>query len=107
HLWDRFGGKIEFVHAINMMPFTPITEELLLYPFMELEWPVLNSTFSRDGDPVAPQWAGYIHLGQAVVTPRLAWENLCALNVFDAANSKTNSLYWIATRADHGEAPGL
>ncbi|CAN0410029.1 unnamed protein product, partial [Discosporangium mesarthrocarpum] len=30
-----FGGKIEFVHAINMMPFTPITEELLLYPFME------------------------------------------------------------------------
>ncbi|CAM9216535.1 unnamed protein product, partial [Discosporangium mesarthrocarpum] len=52
HLWDRFGGKIEFVHAINMMPFTPITEELLLYPFMELEWPVLNSTFSRDGDPV-------------------------------------------------------
>lgn len=41
----RFGDKVEFVHCINMIPFTPITEELLLYEFMEQEWPVLETAF--------------------------------------------------------------
>lgn len=41
----RFGSNVEYVHCINMMPFTPITEELLRYDFMEQEWPVLRTAF--------------------------------------------------------------
>jgi hypothetical protein len=32
-----------YVHAINMMPFTPITEELLRPHFVAEEYPVLVS----------------------------------------------------------------
>lgn len=45
---NRFGSNVEYVHCINMMPFTPITEELLPYDFMQQEWPVLETAF--DGD---------------------------------------------------------
>ena len=38
---------MEFVHCINMLPFTPITEELLGRDFMEQEWPVLETAFDN------------------------------------------------------------
>lgn len=38
---------MEFVHCINMLPFTPITEELLGHDFMEQEWPVLETAFDN------------------------------------------------------------
>lgn len=41
----RFGDNVEFVHCINMLPFTPITEDLLHRDFMEQEWPVLETAF--------------------------------------------------------------
>ena len=44
-LRDRFGGNVEYVHCINMLPFTPITEELLQRDFVEQEWPVLETAF--------------------------------------------------------------
>lgn len=44
-----FGWNIEYVHAINMMPFTPITEELLRAPFVAEEYPVLVSMLSVMG----------------------------------------------------------
>ena len=44
-LSKRFGDNVEYVHCINMLPFTPITEELLHRDFMEQEWPVLETAF--------------------------------------------------------------
>lgn len=43
--WYRFGDNVEYVHCINMLPFTPMTEELLHRDFMEQEWPVLETAF--------------------------------------------------------------
>lgn len=91
-----FGDNVEFVHCINMLPFTPITEELLGRDFMEQEWPVLETAF--DNRDLGPQWAGFVSLAGAVVLPVEAWANITEIEVFDAGNSKTNSLYWIATR---------
>lgn len=42
---ERFGDNVEYVHCINMLPFTPITEDLLHRDFMEQEWPVLETAF--------------------------------------------------------------
>ena len=36
-----FGDKFEYIHGINMMPFTPITEELLQPDYVAAEYPVL------------------------------------------------------------------
>jgi hypothetical protein len=44
---NRFGGNVEWVHCINMMPFTPISEELLPYDYVQQEWPVLAIAFDR------------------------------------------------------------
>ena len=43
----RFGGNVEWVHCINMMPFTPISEELLSFDYVQQEWPVLATAFDR------------------------------------------------------------
>jgi hypothetical protein len=58
----------------------------------------------REGDPPVPQWAGYMYMAQAIVDPDSAWESLTALNIFDSGNSKTNALYWAATRPRHTKA---
>lgn len=97
-----FGDNEEFVSGINMLPFTPITEELLSQEFMRELWPSLKAALNREDDPPGPQWAGYLYLAQAIVEPKKAWANIEALEIYDAANSKTNSLYWIATRPDPG-----
>lgn len=40
---------MEYVHGINMMPFTPITAELLPADYMREEWPVLATALTRYG----------------------------------------------------------
>ena len=58
----RFGDNVEYVHCINMLPFTPITEDLLHRDFMEQEWPVLETAF--DGrDPGMRDDAVRTHMG--------------------------------------------
>lgn len=93
-----FGDKVEWVHGINMMPFTPISEELLPYDFMEQEWPVLATAFDRKDDPPQDTWSGYLYLAKGIVDADSAWEDVQSLTVFDTANSLSNSLYWLITR---------
>ena len=35
-----FGPYVEFIHCIQMLPFTPITEELLREEWIREEYPV-------------------------------------------------------------------
>jgi endo-1,3(4)-beta-glucanase len=37
-------------------------------------------------------------MAQAVVDKAAAWNNVNSLNGWDNGNSKTNTLYWVATR---------
>lgn len=90
-----FGDNFEYVHLINMMPFTPISEELLEPAFIAEEYPVLSSVLKRG---VAKEWLGLIYLDEAVLEPEKAWDDVKTLKIFDSGNSMTNSLYWIATR---------
>ncbi len=36
-----FGDNVEYVHGINMMPFTPISSEYLRYDFVSQEYPLV------------------------------------------------------------------
>ncbi len=45
-----------------------------------------------------PGWKGFIYMDHAVIDPKTAWEEAQGLTGFDNGNSKTNTLYWIATR---------
>ena len=35
-----FGANVEFIHCIQMLPFTPISEELLRQNWIQEEYPV-------------------------------------------------------------------
>eukprot|EP00622_Pseudochattonella_farcimen_P001496 FR736210.1.p1 GENE.FR736210.1~~FR736210.1.p1 ORF type:complete len:151 (+),score=13.99 FR736210.1:66-518(+) len=98
-IFTWFGNNPEYVHGINMMPFTPITEELLPVEYVQEEYPILKPRLNRTAD----QWRGIIELAHAVLEPAKAFSAILPLqdnrvDGFDAGNSLTNSLYWIASR---------
>jgi endo-1,3(4)-beta-glucanase len=63
-----FGTDDIYVHGINMLPFTPITEILLDYPFVSEQYPVLASKGVRD-----ETWTCYAVCDQAIIDKAGAW----------------------------------
>lgn len=94
-----FGANLEFIHGIQMLPFTPITEELLRAEWIEEEYPVVQPV--ADGPEISEGWKGFLYMAHAVIDPNTAWSEGQSLTGYDDGNTKTNTLYWLATR------PGL
>ena len=66
-MWSTlFGANVEYVHCINMMPFTPATEDLLPRAFIKHEYPTLATSLSRSVPPIVDQWKGYVYEDEAV-----------------------------------------
>lgn len=57
-----------------------------------------NSTGSPVSTTVSDPWKGFLVAKRAVKDPTTAWTEANALSSFDNGTSKTNLLYWIATR---------
>ncbi|CEG47048.1 endo--beta [Plasmopara halstedii] len=94
-----FGPQIEHMHLINMIPFTPITDMFIKPTYVQEEYPLLQQqAFDRVQDPINDLWKGYAYLDLAIINPLDAWFKVQNLTFFDDGNSRTNSLYWIATR---------
>jgi endo-1,3(4)-beta-glucanase len=93
-----FGGNEEYIHCIQMMPFTPITEELLPASWVQEEYPVLSTALTRTTDPIGEGWKGYVFMDHAIIDKEAAWTEVQTLRWYDNGNSKTNTLYWVATR---------
>ena len=89
-----FGSNIEFIHCIQMLPFVPISEELLRKEWIIEEYPVLAEAF----DTADEAWRGYIIMAHAVVDPQAAWDEAQLLTRFDDGNTKSNTYYWIASQ---------
>lgn len=95
-----FGTEIEKIHLINMIPFTPITEVFLSRAFMTQEVHLLKlQALDRLEPAITPEWRGYLCLAHAMVDQTQAWNDLHNISRFDDGNSRTNALYWIATRS--------
>lgn len=98
-LWDTkvdyatwFGGNVEYIHGIQMLPFTPITEESLDSLFVSVEYNVVANSGSQE-------WLSYMIMDEAVIDAGAAWNKLNSAGITSwAGNSKTNALWWIATR---------
>jgi len=91
-----FGGNIEFIHCIQMLPFVPISEELLRKEWITEEYPVLVEAFNTASE----EWRGYIIMAHAVIDPQAAWDEAQELTIFDDGNTKSNTYYWIATQTN-------
>ena len=92
-----FGNAIQFVHGINLMPFTPISQYLLRPSFVRKQLQVW--TIDPDQNDI---WTTIGMMDQAIVSPmnHQLWEKMRhrPVEAFDDGNSKTNALYWIASR---------
>ncbi len=89
-----FGGNTEFIHCIQMLPFTPISEQLLRASWIEEEYPILVTAF----DTADEAWRGYIIMAHGIIDKEAAWTEAQQLTTFDDGNTKSNTYYWLATR---------
>jgi len=93
-----FGAKDEYIHGIQMLPFTPYSEYLITDDWMQYtlsQSPLAQRLASRD---IEEPWKGLIIMAEATINKEKAWEKVWALTKFDNGNSLSNMLYWIATR---------
>lgn len=78
-----------------MLPFTPITEELLWGHWVEEEYPIVSKALHGK---IEEGWKGFLFMEHAVIDKESAWQEVLTLNGFDDGNTRTNALYWVATR---------
>ncbi len=97
-----FGNNVEFIHGIQMLPFTPITEDLLEASFVREEFPVVATALTRTNPPLSQGFMGFIFMDQAIIDQQTALASFNArITAFDDGNSRTNALYWILSRPQH------
>ena len=89
-----FGSNTEYIHCIQMLPFVPISEELLPHDWIIEEYPILSTAIGSASEG----WKGFIFMAHAVIDKNAAWTEVNSLKGFDDGNTKTNTLYWVATR---------
>ena len=113
----QFGANVEFIHCIQMLPFVPMTEQLLRPEWIEEEYPVLQQVqivlvllpnlselnhyvpiSLKVFDSADEAWRGYIIMAHAIIDKEAAWTEANQLTRYDDGNTKSNTLYWIATR---------
>ena len=77
-----------------MLPFTPISEELLRKEWITEEYPVLQPAIATASEG----WKGFIYMAHGVIDKNAAWEEAKSLQSYDDGNTRSNTLYWLATR---------
>ncbi len=93
-----FGNNLEFIHGIQWMPFTPMSEELLPRDWISQTYPIVSSAFTRTEPVMNEGWRGLVYMAHAITDSAAAWNEVKTLQTFDDGNSRTNALYWVATR---------
>jgi endo-1,3(4)-beta-glucanase len=91
-----FGANVEYIHGIQMLPFTPISELLLRPEWIEEEYPVLATALASP--ELGDGWRGFIVMAHGILDPDEAWGEALTLSEYDNGNSHTNTLYWLSTR---------
>jgi endoglucanase Acf2 len=92
-----FGNEELYVHMINFMPVTSVTGELFSQSYIEHEY---KKSLEPLGE-VEMAWRGYVVADHAIVSPNAAWREAekVVSSRLDSALSKSQLLFWIATRA--------
>jgi endo-1,3(4)-beta-glucanase len=93
-----FGGLPEYVHGIQKLPFTPISEQLLDPSWVAEEHTVASTILTRTTPPVSDDWKAFTVMSGSIINPQTAWNQAKSLRYFDNGNTRTNTYYFIATR---------
>ena len=79
-------------------PFTPISELLVSRDWLSESYPVLSTVLDRGAPALETSWRGLVYAAHAILDADAAWAESQSLPSYDDGSSKTNQLYWIATR---------
>jgi len=94
-----FGDNVEYIHCIQMLPFTPVSS-LYLAPaaWVRADYMVLKEALTRKD--LKEEWKAYILEFWAIVDREAAWERATFLKdtAFLGGNSRSNLYWWIASR---------
>jgi len=94
-----FGGNVEFIHGIQMLPYTPISEDYVVPEWIRESYPVFSSAYTRSPAP-SQGWLGILYQAQATIDKAGAAARINTLTGVDDGNTMTNTLYWLYTRPD-------
>jgi endo-1,3(4)-beta-glucanase len=86
-----FANSTSATYGIQLLPMTMASEELIDQAWIQDAWPIFQ------GLPVNDGWGGLMHMTHAIIDKQTAWTELTTAGV-EAGNSRTNMLYWGATR---------
>ncbi|KAI8871768.1 glycoside hydrolase [Ramicandelaber brevisporus] len=90
-----FGANPEYIHGIQMLPYTPASS-LLIQP----QWAADQNKVLEDrlaSGSVAQPWAEILIMAQATFDPQGARSRLAQITDHDNGNSASNALYWVST----------
>lgn len=100
-----FGSNAEYIYGIQMLPITPALEELLPAHWMRRVLQDRDFSDAMHGHSGASDgWRGLLLGASGVVDARAAWELAQGLRAYDSGNSRTNLLYWLATRGEQSQS---
>jgi endo-1,3(4)-beta-glucanase len=90
-----FGAGVVYALGINMMPFTPLSEIYLDQKWMSEAYPVLHKGLQVG---YTDDWSAVVYMAEAVVDAKKSWEHMKKIGHFDDGMSRSNAIWWIATR---------
>ena len=92
-----FGDKPLYVHMINCIPITAVSNLLLEKNYIKHEYPFLM----RNQKNVEMAWRGYTVSIHSIIEPNKAWKDASGLisNQLDSALSKSQVLYFISQQS--------
>jgi endo-1,3(4)-beta-glucanase len=92
-----FGAGPVYALAINIMPYTPITEAYLRKDWLRETIPVLKQALTEGN--YLDDWRVIVYMAQAVIDPEAAWTALQSVTVrSDEGMTLSNVLWWVGTR---------
>ena len=58
----------------------------------------MQEAYNRPDPPLSEGWKGYVVMAHAIIDPQAAFDEALNLSGYDDGNTKSNTLWWIATR---------
>jgi endo-1,3(4)-beta-glucanase len=90
-----FGGAgPQYVYGIQMIPYTPASENLISPIWVGDAWTKMSAAAAGADQG----WKGFLYMAHGTTDRAAAWTEVNTLTGFDNGNSKTNTLWWVATR---------
>ncbi|KAJ1970686.1 hypothetical protein H4R34_005985 [Dimargaris verticillata] len=93
------GNRPEFIHAIQWLPFTPVTRHILDPAYISEIMPTLDRVAADQS--TNQKFLPFIYMTMAVVKPQYALGKIKQQNEYDSGNSQTNAYHWAVTQAAH------